>query len=196
MALPGKMDLELIRREVLTTVHGNWKLLLFNGVITLILGLLAIALPKISTLEIELLVGWLLVVGGFIRNVTFLRKPQMPGFCWSLLCGVLAVVLGVLLIGHPLRGIVTLTAILTIFFMAEGAAAIFVALNFRPYLKNWGWTLASGLINLVLAGLIWKGWPNTAKWVIGLYLGINMIFLGLPMIMTALAARSVRSTLA
>jgi uncharacterized membrane protein HdeD (DUF308 family) len=97
MALPGKIDLDSIRREVLTTVHGNWKLLLFNGVITIVLGFLAIALPRISTLEIELLVGWLLVVGGFIRNVTLLGTPQMPGFWWSLLCGALAVVLGALL---------------------------------------------------------------------------------------------------
>lgn len=194
MALPRKVEIESIRREVLTTVYGNWKLLFFNGVITIVLGLLAITLPKISTLEIELLVGWLLVVGGFIRNVTLLGRPQMPGFWWSLVCGLLAVVLGVLLIGHPLRGILTLTAALTILFMAEGAAAIFVAIGLRNHFKNWVWILTSGLINLVLAGLIWNGWPGTARWVIGLCLGINMIFLGLPMMMTALAARSLRNT--
>lgn len=78
----------------------------------------------------------------------------MAGFWWSLVCGLLAVVLGVLLIGHPLRAILTLTATLTIFFMAEGVAAIFVALAMRPYLKYRVRILA---INWVLAGLIWNG---------------------------------------
>ena len=192
MALPDKTDLEAIHHRMLTTIHGNWKVLLFNGTITAVLGLLAIMLPRISALEIEFLVGWLLIVGGFIRNVTILKRPQMPGFWWSLCSGALAVVLGVILIAHPLRGIVTLTAIMTIFFVVEGVAAIFVALDFRPFLGNWGWILASGLLNLTMACLIWSGWPSTAKWAFGLYLGINMIFLGLPMIMMALDARSIR----
>lgn len=114
----------------------------------------------------------------------------MPGFWWSICSGVLAVMLGVILIEHPRRGVVTLTLIMTIFFVVEGTAAVFVALDFRRYLKNWGWMLASGLINLVMAYLVWSGWPKTASWIIGLYLGINMIFLGLPMIMAALSARS------
>ncbi|MGC2032597.1 MAG: hypothetical protein WA642_21445 [Steroidobacteraceae bacterium] len=64
-----------------------------------------------------------------------------------------------------LRDILTLIATLTIFVNAEGVTRIFVALAVRPYLTNWVWMLASGLINLVLAGLVWKGWPDTAKWV-------------------------------
>lgn len=176
---------------MLTTVHGNSKLLLFNGVITTLLGLLAITLPHIYTLEIELLVGWILILGGFLRNATIFSKPQMPGLWWSLSSGVLAVMLGVILIAYPRRGMLTLTVIMTIFFVLEGAAAVFVALNFRRHLKNWHWILASGLINLTMAYLVWSGWPKTASWIIGLYLGINMIFLGVPMIITALPERPV-----
>jgi uncharacterized membrane protein HdeD (DUF308 family) len=114
----------------------------------------------------------------------------MPGFWWSLLSGVLAVLLGAILIARPLQGVITLTIVMTTIFVIEGVAAVFVALEYRRYLRNWSWTLFSGLINLVLAYLIWQGWPSTATWVIGLYVGINMIFLGVPLIMTALAARS------
>ena len=75
----------------------------------------------------------------------------MPGFWWSLLGGVVAMALGAILIAHPLQGVITLTIVMTVFFVIEGVAAVFIALDFRRYLNNWGWTLFSGLVNLVLA---------------------------------------------
>jgi uncharacterized membrane protein HdeD (DUF308 family) len=80
---------------------------------------------------------------------------------------------------------------MAVFFVLEGIAVIFIALQFRRYLHNRGWTSIGGLINLVLAYLIWSGWPNTASWVVGLYVGINLFFFGLAMIMTAFAARNI-----
>jgi uncharacterized membrane protein HdeD (DUF308 family) len=156
--------------------------------------MLAVALPNVSTLEIELLVGWLFVIAGFFRAAAIVTKRHMPGFWWSLLGGVVAMALGAILIARPLQGVITLTIVMTVFFVIEGVAAIFIALDFRRYLNNWGWTLFSGLVNLVLAYLIWDHWPNSATWVIGLYVGINMIFLGVPLIMTAVAARSISNT--
>ena len=99
--------------------------------------------------------------------------------------------LGVLLVRLPLQGVITLAIVLTTLFVIEGIAAIFVALEFRPFLRNWIWTLCGGFISLMLAYLIWAGWPNTATWVIGLYVGINMIFWGTSMIFTAIAARGI-----
>jgi len=194
MTLAINPDVEAIRRRVLTTVHDHWKLFLFQGILMLILGMLAVALPNISTLEIELLVGWLLIVGGFFRAATIFGKRHMPGFWWSLLSAALAVALGTILIARPLQGVITLTIVMTVFFVIEGVAAVLIALEYRRYLRNWSWTLLSGLINLVLAYLIWNGWPSTATWVIGLYVGINLIFLGVQLIMTAIAARGLRST--
>ena len=194
MTLAINPGVEAIRRRVLTTVHDHWKLFLFQGILMLILGMLAVALPNISTLEIELLVGWLLIVGGFFRAATIFGKRHMPGFWWSLLSAVLAVALGTILIARPLQGVITLTIVMTVFFVIEGVAAVLIALEYRRYLRNWSWTLLSGLINLVLAYLIWNGWPSTASWVIGLYVGINLIFLGVQLIMTAIAARGLRST--
>ncbi len=90
MTLPTNSDIEEHRHPVLTTVPGHWELFLFQGVLMLIFGMLAIALPNISTLEIELLVGWLFIVGGFFLVTTIFKKRHMPGFWWSLLSGVLA----------------------------------------------------------------------------------------------------------
>jgi uncharacterized membrane protein HdeD (DUF308 family) len=191
MTLPPSPDLEAVRRRALAVIQAHWKLFLFQGILMLFLGMLAVALPNIFTLEIELLVGWLFIVGGFFRAAAIFSKRHMPGFWWSLLSAVLAVVLGAILIARPLQGVITLTIVMTALFVIEGVAAVFVALEYRRYLRNWSWTLFSGLVNLGLAFLIWQGWPGTAAWVIGLYVGVNMIFLGVPLIMTAIAARSI-----
>ena len=74
-------------------------------------------------------------------------------------------------------------------FALEGLAAILVALEYRKHLQNWSWTLASGAVNVSLAVLIWQHWPNGATWLLGLYVGINMIFVGWPLILAALVAR-------
>lgn len=193
--IPVTPDLEAVRRQVLTTIRTHWKLFLFQGILMLVLGMLAVALPNISTLEIELLVGSLLIIGGILRVIMIFRKPHMPGFWWSVANGVLAVAVGGILLARPIQGVLTLTILLAAFFVIEGVAALFIALEFRRYLRSWGWTLLSGVVNLVLACLVWRGWPNSATWVIGFYVGINMIFLGVPLIMNAIAARSMEPSL-
>jgi uncharacterized membrane protein HdeD (DUF308 family) len=193
MSIASTPNVDAFHRQVQTIIRAHWKLFLFQGILLLVLGMLAVALPNISTLEIELLVGWLFIVGGFFRAASIVRKRQMPGFWWSLLSSVIAMALGAILIAHPLQGAITLTIIVTVCFAIEGVAAIFIALDFRRYLNNWRWTLMGGVINLALACLIWEQWPNSATWVIGLCVGINMVFLGVPLIMTAIAARSIDS---
>ena len=114
----------------------------------------------------------------------------MPGFAWSLLTAVLAIVLGLILVLRPISGVLTLTIVLAAFFLIEGISAILLAIEHRRHLPSWGWVLFSGLIDLLLAFLIWDGWPSSAGWAIGLLVGINMVFVGLSLIMTALAART------
>jgi uncharacterized membrane protein HdeD (DUF308 family) len=155
----------------------------------IVLGLLAVALPNIATLAVEILVGWLFFVGGIFRALSVWQSRRMPGFTWSLLSAVLAVVLGLILILQPLAGVLTLTMVLIAIFIIEGIAGILVAIEFRRHLRSWGWVLFSGIIDLLLAWLIWQGWPSSASWAIGLLVGINMIFFGLSLVMTALAAR-------
>lgn len=183
-------DLDSLRRQVAEAIQAHWKMFLIQGLVLVALGLLAVALPQIATLAIEILIGWLFLIGGVIRAVTVLRGRHVPGYGWSLLLAALAVVLGIVLLAQPMAGVLTLTTVLVVFFIIEGIAAIAIALQFRPQLGNWFWILASGLVDLVIAYLIWQGLPSTAAWAIGLLVGINMLFLGLSLVMTALAARA------
>ena len=182
-------DIEDIRRQVAAAIHAHWKLFLAQGIVMIVLGLLAVAMPNIATLAVEIFVGWLFLIGGIFRAVSVWHARRMPGFGWSMLSALLAVLLGLILIARPLAGILTLTMVLVAFFILEGIAAIVIAVQHRDHLTSWGWVLLSGLIDLFLAYLIWQGWPSSAGWAIGLLVGVNMVFLGLSLLMTALSAR-------
>lgn len=182
--------MEKLQSEMADAIHAHWKLFLFQGLLLILLGLLAVALPQIATLAVEILIGWLFVVGGVFRLYSVLKSRDAPGFWWSLLTAVLAVVVGALLVAQPLAGVLTLTMVLIVLFAVEGIAAIVMAFQYRDHMKSWGWILVSGFVNLGLAVLVWIGWPETASWVIGLMVGINMMFVGLSLTMTAIAART------
>jgi uncharacterized membrane protein HdeD (DUF308 family) len=182
-------DIEGIRRQMAATIHGHWKLVLAQGVVMVVLGFLAVIEPNVATLAVSIFVGWLFFIGGIFRTLWVWRSRAMPGFAWSLLTALLAIVFGLILIFRPLAGALTLTMILVAFFILEGITAIVLAVQHRAHLRSWGWVLFSGIVDLLLAFLIWAGWPSSADWAIGLLVGINMLFFGLSLVMTSLAAR-------
>ena len=92
----------------------------------------------------------------------------------------------------PLTGVLTLTLLLITFFIIEGAASIMFALEHKRELSGrWGWMLASGIVDLILAAIILAGLPGTAAWALGLLVGINLVFGGTALIGMALHAREV-----
>jgi uncharacterized membrane protein HdeD (DUF308 family) len=108
---------------------------------------------------------------------------------------VLAIAAGIVLLIEPLRGAITLTLLLIVFFIIEGVLTIMYAFEHKKDLSGrWGWMLASGIIDLILAGIILIGLPGTAAWALGLLVGINMLFGGSALIAMALHARSDAST--
>jgi uncharacterized membrane protein HdeD (DUF308 family) len=103
---------------------------------------------------------------------------------------VLGIVVGAVLLASPLTGAFSLTLVLVAFFLVEGAVSIMFALDHKRELSGqWGWMLASGIIDLALAIMIFAGLPSTAAWAVGLLVGINMIFGGSALIAMALHAR-------
>jgi uncharacterized membrane protein HdeD (DUF308 family) len=160
-----------------------------------VLGVLAIVVPVVATLAVAILLGWLFLISGIVGLVTTFMARQAPGFWWSLLSGVLAIVAGLVLLGWPVSGAVSLTLLLIVFFTIEGVLTIMYALEHKRELSGrWGWMLASGIVDLVLAVLILAGLPGTAAWALGLLAGINMLFGGSAMIAMALQARSAEPT--
>jgi uncharacterized membrane protein HdeD (DUF308 family) len=186
----SRPDISGIQRDVAKALHDHWVLYLVEGLVLVVLGATAIALPPLATLAVTILIGWLILLSGGVGLFTTLWMRRAPGFWWSLLSAVLAVVVGVLLLARPVTGALSLTILLVAFFIIEGIASIMFALDHkREFSGQWGWMLVSGVVDLVLAVLIFAGLPSTSAWAIGLLVGINMIFGGVALTAMALHAR-------
>ena len=152
--------------------HAN--LFLIEGIILVILGLLAVLVPVIATLALTILLGWLFLIGGAVGLATSLWARQAPGFWWALISAVLSIIVGLILIASPVQGALSLTFVLIAFFLLEGIVTIMYALEHRAELPGkWGFMLVSGIVTLLLAGMIFMGLPATADWAIGLLVGID-----------------------
>jgi uncharacterized membrane protein HdeD (DUF308 family) len=172
-------------------VRDHWKLFLIEGIILVMLGLLAVAVPIVAGLAVAILFGWLFLISGIVGLVTTFAMRRAPGFWWSLLSAVLGIVVGGWLLVQPALGLVSLTYLLIAFFIIEGIATIMFALEHRGALSGrWGWMLVSGIVDLFLAAVILVGLPGTVAWALGLIVGINMVFGGASMIGMALAAHA------
>jgi len=184
-------EVDRLHRAVASALHEHWKLFVVEGAVLLVLGAAAIVVPAIATLAYALFIGWLFLIMGAVGLATTFWMRNAPGFWWSLVSAVLAIAVGVLLIGWPFGGEVSLTLLLIAFFLIEGIASIMYALEHRRELSGrWSFMLMSGIIDLILGGIIFAGLPETAMWAIGLLVGINMLFGGGALIAMGLHARS------
>lgn len=183
-------EIAKFQREAAAALHEHWVFFLVEGVVLLVLGATAIVLAPLATVAVTILLGWLFLVSGVIGLFTTFWMRRAPGFWWSLISALLGIVVGVLLLASPITGAVSLTILLSAFFIIEGAVSIMFALDHRRELTGrWGWMMASGIIDLVLGAMIFAGLPSTAAWAIGLLVGINMVFGGSALVGMALAAR-------
>jgi uncharacterized membrane protein HdeD (DUF308 family) len=191
MSLNQPTDATGIERAVQSAIHEHWGLFLIEGIVLLILGIAAILLPAIATITFTILIGWLFLISGGVGLVTTLWMRNAPGFWWSLLSAFIGIIAGLLLLIWPLTGVLSLTLVLSAFFIVEGVASIMYAIEHRNQLSGrWGWMLVSGIIDLIIAGIIIAGLPGTAVWALGLLVGINLLFGGVALIGMALAARN------
>ncbi len=182
---------ESTRRAVVNAIHEHWVLFLIEGIVLVILGAAAIVLPVIATVAFTLVIGWLFLLSGIVGLITTFWMRNAPGFWWSLLSAIIAIAAGIVLIRWPISGTVSLTLVLIAFFIIEGIATLMYAFEHRAQLSGrWGWMLASGIVDLILAGIIFAGLPASATWALGLLVGINLLFGGTAMIGMALAARN------
>jgi uncharacterized membrane protein HdeD (DUF308 family) len=183
-------DIAAIQRAVANSLHQHWVLYLIEGIVLVILGIAAVILPPVATLAVTILVGWLFLISGIMGLVTTFWMRHAPGFWWSLVSALLGIVVGIWLLARPLTGIFSLTLLLITFFVIEGVASIMFAVEHRRISSgNWAWMLLSGIVDLVLAVLIFVGLPSTAAWAVGLLVGVNLLFGGSALIAMALHAR-------
>jgi len=175
-------------QSVITSeVRENRSWFLALGIAMILLGIAAIAFPFSATLAVELLLGWILLVNGVFGIVHAFRSCRWKGFTLVMLGALLSLGVGILLLLYPLTGILSLTLVIAVFFTAGGILRILLAFQLRP-LDHWGWLLLSGILSLLLATIIMTQWPAAAAWLLGLLVGIDLVFGGWTLVLLGMAA--------
>jgi len=157
-----------------------------------ILGFLAVGAPLITGVAVAIMVGTCVVVAGLLQVVLSFKAGSLGRGILAAILGVLSIVAGLLMIGHPLLGLGFLTLLLAGYFIVHGIFEIFHGLNLRP-LAGWGWTLFGGIVTVLLGILIWRQWPLSGAWAVGVLVGIHILFSGWSAIMVGAAARGAAS---
>jgi uncharacterized membrane protein HdeD (DUF308 family) len=166
------------------------------GVVMIILGLAAIMLPGVASLATSIMVGWLLVAGGILGLISdFQAGTKAPGFWWNLLTAALYLIAGVVLLVNPIAAVLTLTIVLAAYMLATGFSKVLMAFHYKNVIpKAWLWVLFSALVDIALGIIIVAGLPGTAIWVIGLLVGINLLFTGVALLVSAFYCQSAEAS--
>ena len=178
--LNKKIDREQKREEINLQVdaHRHWHLI--EGLIFLIGGILALILPQLAVLAVEIVIGYLLLMWGIIRLINAIRISYWRW--WYFVSGFILLGIGSSLIIWPQQGIEALVILLGCSLIAEGTLVTVFAIAFRP-IFYWGWLLAAGLLDLFLGSLVFTIFPESGIMIIALLIGFGMAFYGLSLLM-------------
>lgn len=168
-------------------VPRKWGWLFGFGLLMLLLGSFAIIYDVTATLVTVLYLGWIIIFGGFMQVFAAFYARHWSGFFLHLAAGILGVIVGFMLIVHPAVGAAAVTLLMAVYFLVSGAIRIVAAVAHR--FEHWGWALLNGIVTLVLGAIIWSQWPAAAFWVLGLFVGIDLILAGWTLISLAMVAR-------
>lgn len=188
MSLPTDPKMFTKSFSSMPAVRDRWPWFLGLGIAFIILGFLAVGASTLVTLASVIFLGSLLLVGGILQLAYTISIRYWSGFFLSLLAGILYSVVGLLMILHPEISAVSLTLFVAAFYVLGGIFRIISSVFMR--FRYWGWALFSGIVKLALGILIWLGWPATGLWIIGLFIGIDLIFYGWFWVLLSLTARS------
>lgn len=160
----------------------NWKGLMVFGLSMMGLGFLAIGYAKWATEFTVILLGLFLIGAGIVQAVSGYYVSR-----WTAFLGLLYIVAGIFCIAKPLQSAISISLLIALMLLIGGVYRIITSLKLR--FNNWGLVFFNGLMSILLGFLILAEWPADATWVIGLFVGIDLIFMGLYWIRLSLLAR-------
>lgn len=178
--------------QEIKTVQKNWGWFLALGILLVILGCLAISTSVYTTILSVVILGAFLIVAGLVQVFQAFMARAWSGFFLSLLLGVLYVVTGILCLAKPAVMAVGLTLWIAAFFFIAGIFRMCTSAYLR--FRHWGWIFFNGLVTFILGVLIISEWPISGLWVIGLFIGIDLIFAGWAWVLLSLTARQPAKT--
>jgi uncharacterized membrane protein HdeD (DUF308 family) len=165
-----------------------WWLFLVLGLVSIVIGFLALSATFIATMASVLVFGVLLLIAGVSEVVHALMVRKLGGFAIHLLSAAVYLIAGVFIIEDPVRAAAVITLFLAAAFFVGGLLRIILAVVER--FPSWPWVVLHGVVDLVLGVLIWREWPESSLVVIGLFVGIDLVFNGWSWVILALTVRS------
>lgn len=171
------------------SLSPRWGRLMALGIAMMILGVLALGVSVFSTVVTVLFLGVIVAAGGIAQIINAFSSKSWGGFFLHLMLGLLYLVAGVIMMMRPAESAISLTLFLGVFFVASGVMRAVSALFSR--FPSWGWSAFSGVISFILGLVVLRGMPTSGLWVIGTFVGIDLIFAGASMTGLAFAARRV-----
>lgn len=173
-------DLENLRRK--------WRWFLALGIALIVLGIIALSVMPAATLATVMILGWLLVFSGVVEAAHGFHVRGWGGMFLHLAGGILGVLIGLLIVTHPVAGALAWTLLFASFFTVIGLFRMVAAIRLK--FPNWGWAVFDGTITLLLGILLWADWPWSGLWFVGLSVGISLLLRGWSSVMLALAVRT------
>ena len=187
---------ESMESEAATTVlRHRWGWLFALSIMQIIAGCVAIASPIIASLAAVAIFGAVLILTAVIQLIHAFKVRAWPRSAWYGLGGILYAIAGLMVALNPIGGAIALAVLIAVLFIADGVLRIMFAMAARP-IAGWGWLIAGGIGSVVVGAFLLIGWPADALWLVGLLLGINLIFTGVMYAVLALGARSSRPAVA
>ena len=172
------------------TLRSSWVWFLVLGILMVLLGTFAISWACVTTITVAAtwLFGFLMIGSGIAEVVNSFYAGRWSGTLVHMLIGVLYAVVGLMIVDQPEGSAIQLTLIIALFLILSGIFRIVFAISER--FTGWGWVLLNGTVTLFLGILIYKQWPSSGLWVIGLFIGIDLLFNGWAWIMLAIGLRT------
>jgi uncharacterized membrane protein HdeD (DUF308 family) len=173
--------------DELASLHRARWVFFALGLVSVIVGMMAIGSAFLATLASVTLFGALLFVAGIAEVIHSVMVRNLSGFALHLLSAVLYLLVGLFMLEDPVRAAAVLTLLLSASFLVGGLLRLVFSLAVR--FPSWPWVLLNGVVDLVLGVLIWREWPESSLWVIGLFVGIELLFHGWSWMILALTVR-------
>lgn len=164
-------------RAGIAPLRAKWGWIVALGVVYVVAGVIALGSVVMATIATVWLVGIMMLLAGVFEVIHSFQIKTWGRFLFWLALGVLYIIAGFVAFDNPLLTAVWLTLILGAALVASGIMRIFLAFNMKGG-TPWGWVVASGVITLLLGIIILIHWPVSSLYVLGIFLGVDLVFAG------------------
>lgn len=177
---------------LLEGIRKNARIAVFAGIVMVICGLLSIGSPLAAGVSVTIFVGAFLAIGGISQCFLAFQAGAFGRGVLIFVMGILTTVAGLYLFNQPLAGLAAITLILAAYFVAIGVIELMAALQIRPA-PGWGWMLTNGIITFLLGAMIWRQFPVSGAWAVGILFGVKLLLSGMFLIAVGRSVRVVAS---